>query len=149
LTNAIYGYIDMTHGQILKHRTSHADQCSRFTNQKSQHRCQCRCRDGRSIQYFQTPSVPLYPRSPKGWNQRSGSRTQDCIYRQVITESDPSVKRPCKNIRDQSKRNRNPGLRKISKQRPEAWIKSIRNKSSLNFVLIDYLPKNLHWHTSF
>ena len=149
LTDVIYSFIDMTHGQILKQRTCPADQCSPILNQEAQHRCQGRCRDVRTIQYLQAPGVPLYPRSSKDWNQRPHSRIQDCIHRQVIAETDSETKRPCKRNRTEFKRNRNPGLRKISVQRPEAWLKDLQNKSSWNFVLIDYQPRNLHWHTNF
>jgi len=149
LTNVIYGFINMTHGKILKHRTSHADQYSRCLNQKAQHRYRSCCRDGRSVQYFQASSIPLYPRSQKNWYQRSDSRTKDCIYCQIISESDSSVKGPCKIIRDEFKRNRYPGLRKNSIQRPEAWLKDTPKKSSLIFVLTDYQPRKLRWHINF
>ena len=149
LTCVTYSYIDMTHGQILKQRTCPADQCSPILNQEAQHRCQGRCRDVRTIQYLQAPGVPLYPRSSKDWNQRPHSRIQDCIHRQVIAETDSETKRPCKRNRTEFKRNRNPGLRKISVQRPEAWLKDLKNKLSWIFVLTVYQPKNFLWHIDF
>lgn len=149
LTNDIYSYIDMTHGQILKHRTSAADQCSPFPNTKARHRCRSGCRDDGSIRDFQAPGIPLYSRSPKGRNQRSNSRNQDCLYRQDISETDSSNTRPCESVRTEFKRNRYPGLRKISLQRPEAWLKNLKNKLSWIFVLIVYQPKSFLWHIDF
>jgi hypothetical protein len=149
LTNAIYSYIDMTHGQILKHRTSDANQCSPFPDKKARHRCRGGCRDDGSIRNFQAPGIPLCPRSPKGRNQHSNSRTQDCLYYQVISETDSSNTRPCKSVRTEFERNRYPGLRKISLQRPEAWLKDLNNKLSWIFVLTGYRPKSLLWHINF
>lgn len=149
LTNVIYGNIHMTHGQILKYRTRPADQCSPFLDKETRYRCKSGFRDGRSIQYFQAPGIPLYPRSSKGWKQHTDSRNQDCFYRQVVSEADSGAARQCKSFRTEFKRNRNPGLRKISLQRPEAWLKKLQNKSSWIFVLTDYLPRNYPWHTEF
>lgn len=149
LTNAIYGYIYMTHGQIHKHRTRPADQCSHFSGERTRYRCKSGLRDGGPIQYFQAPSLPLYSRSPEGRSQHTDSRTQDCFYRQVVSEADSGATRPCKSFRTEFKRNRNPGLRKFSLQRPEAWLKKPQNKSSWIFVLTDYLPRNYPWHTGF
>ena len=149
LTNDIYSYINMTHGQILKHRTSAADQCSPLPYTKARHRCRSGCRDDGSIRDFQAPGIPLYSRSPKGRNQHSNSRTQDCLYRQDISETDSSNTRPCKSVRTEFKRNRYPGLRKISLQRPEAWLKNLKNKLSWIFVLIVYQPKSFLWHIDF
>ncbi len=149
LTNVIYGYINTTHGQILKHRTSDADQCSPFPDKEPRHCCRSGCRDDRSIRDFQATGIPVYSRSPKGRNQHSNSRTQDSLYRQVISESDSSNTRPCKSIRTEFRRNRYQGLRKISLQRPEAWLKDLKNKLSWIFVLIVYQPKRLLWHIDF
>jgi len=142
LTDVIYGYINMTHGQIFKQRTCLADQCSPLLDQKTQHCYQGRRRDVSSIQYLQTPSVPLYPRSSKDWGQRSHSRIKDCIHRQIIAETDSGIKRPCKRDRTEFKRNCNTGLRKITLQRPEAWLKDLQSKLNWNFVLIDCQPRN-------
>jgi len=149
LTNVIYSFINMTHGQILKYRTCYTDQRCTCLGQKTRLCIHSRYRDGRSVQYFQETGIPLYSRSQEGWNQNPNSRTQDCIYRQAISESYSSVKRLYKNIRNEFKRARNPGLRKISLQRPEAWLKEIKNKLSWIIVLTDYQPRNLQWHTNF
>lgn len=149
LTNVTYGYTNMTYGQILKHRKSASDQCRPFPDKKVRHRCRSGCRDDGSIRDFQASGIPLYSRSPKGRNQHSNSRTQDCLYRQDISETDSSNKRPCKSVRTEFKRNRYPGLRKISLQRPEAWLKDLKNKLSWIFVLIVYQPKSFLWHIDF
>ena len=149
LTSDIYSFIYTAHGQILKYRTCSADQCSSFPDKKARHYYRSGCHDDRSIQDFQTTSIPLYPRSPKGRNQHSNPRAQDCFYRQVISETDSSITRPCKSVRAEFKRSRYPGLRKISLQRPEVWLKDLKNKLSWIFVLTAYQPKSLLWRIDF
>ena len=149
LTNDIYGYIDMTHGQILKHRTSATDQCSPFPDTKARHRWRSGYRDDGSIRDFQAPGIPLYSRSSKGRSQCSNSRAQDCLYSQDISEANSSNKGVCKSVGAKFKRSRYPGLRKISLQRPEAWLKDLKNKLSWIFVLTVYQPKSFLWHIDF
>ena len=149
LTNDIYSYINTTYGQILKYRTSTTDQCSPFPNKKARHRCRSGYRDDGPIRDFQTPGIPLYSRSPKGRSQCSNSRGQDSLYRQDISEANSSNTGLCKSVGAKFKRNRYPGLRKISLQRPEAWLKDLKNKLSWIFVLTVYQPKSFLWHIDF
>jgi len=149
LTYDIYSYINMTHGQILKQRASATDQCSPFPDSKVRHSCRSGYRDDGSIRNFQAPSIPLYSRSPKGRNQRSYSRAQNCLYSQDISEASSSNPRLCKSVRKKFKRSRYPGLRNISLQRPEAWLKYLKDKLNWIFVLTVYQPKKFLWHIDF
>lgn len=148
LTNAIYGYIYMTHGQKLKHRTCPADQRGHFASQGAwQFRQGCSC-DGRPIRYLQTSSVSLYSRGSKD-RKYSGARCQNRFYCQAVTEADSQTTKLCKDFKPDFKPDCNPGHRSLSLQRPGAWLKpdTVQNRFNWNIVLIDYHPKDFLWHT--
>jgi len=151
LTNVIYGFINMTHGQIFQQRTCPANKCSAFTYKKTRyHSPSCKCNGG-SIRHLQASSIPLYSRGPKDWNPYSDTTAQNRIHRQAGTEADPHVAKIFKTIRSLFKRDCNPGFGQFSPQRPTKWQKAGEHSSrfSLNIVLIDYRPRKLHWLTNF
>jgi hypothetical protein len=151
LTNVIYGFINMTHGQIFQQRKCPANKCSAFTYKKARYHNPSRKCNGRSIRHLQASSLSLYPRSPKDSNPYSDSRAQNRVHNQAGTQSDPKAATVFNTIRKISKPDCNTGAGNFSAQRPTAWQKAgeYQNRSSLNIALIDYQPKNLHWLTSF
>jgi len=151
LTNVIYSYIDMTHGQIFQQRTCPANKCSTFTYQKKRYHSSSRKCNGCSIRHLQASSISLYSRGPKDWNPYSDTRAQNRVHSQTDSQSDPKAATVFDTIRNFSEPDRYTGPGNFSAQRPTAWQKAgeYQNRSSLNIALIDYQPKNLHWLTSF
>ena len=151
LTNVIYGFINMTHGQIFQQRTRPSNKCSAFTYKKAQYHSPSRKCNGRSIRHLQASSISLYPRGPKDWKPYSDTRAQNRVHRQADSQSDPKAATIFNTIRKLSEPDRYTGPGNFSAQRPTAWQKAgeYQNRSSLNIALIDYQPKNLHWLTSF
>ena len=151
LTNVIYGFINMTHGQIFQQRTCSANQCSTFTYKRAQyHRPCCTCNGG-SIRHLQASSLSLYSRGAKDWKPHPDTRDQDRVHRQADSPSDSKATTVFDTIRQLSEPDRYTGPGNFSAQRPTTWQKAgdYQNRSNLNTVLIDYQPKNLHWPTSF
>ena len=151
LTSDIYSYIHMTNGKILKYRACKTHQRRARADQRAWYRCQGSCRDGRSLQNLKTPSIPIHSRGTEDWRQDSHTRFQNYIYRKAITKANSNNTRLCQSFRTYHKRNRNQGLRKISIQRPKAWLleNQLQNKFIWNIVLTDYQPRKSCWLTSF
>ena len=151
LTNVIYGFINMTHGQIFQQRTCPANQCSAFTDKRVRyHSSSCKC-NGRSIRHLQASSISLYSRGPKDWNPYSDTTAQNRVHRQAESQSDPKAATVFDTIRKLSEPDRYPGPGNFSAQRPTTWQKAgdYQNRSSLNIVLIDYLLRKSFKFTSF
>lgn len=151
LTNVIYSIIYVSYGKILKYRTCEADQHRARADKRTWYRCQGGYRNGRSLQNFKTTGIPIYSRGTEDWRQNSHTQFQSYIYRKAISKADSNNTRLCQSFRTYHKRYRNPGLRKISTQRPKAWLleNQLQNKFIWNIVLTDYQPKKLCWLTSF
>jgi hypothetical protein len=151
LTNVIYSFINMTHGQIFQQRTRPANKCSTFLCKKIRYNSPSRKCNGRSIRHLQASSISLYSRGPKDWNPYPDTRAQNRLHSQADSQSDPKAATIFNTIRKISEPDRNTGPGNFSAQRPTAWQKAgeYQNRSSLNFALIDYQPKNLHWLMSF
>ena len=151
LTNVIYGFINMTHGQIFQQRACPAHKCGTFAYKKVRYHSTSPKRNGYSIRYLQTSSLSVYSRGPKDWSPHSDTRAQNCVYRQVDSQSDPKTATIFNTIGKLIEPDRYPGDRNFSAQRPPAWQKTgeYQNRSGLNTALIDYQPRNLHWFTNF
>jgi len=151
LTNVIYSFINMTHGQIFQQRTCPANKCSPYTCKKARyHSPSCKCNGG-SIRHLQASSISLYSRGPKDWSPYSDTRAHNRVHSQADSPSDPEAATVFHTIRKLSEPDRYTGPGNFSAQRPTAWQKAAeyQNRSSLNIALIDYQPKNLHWLMSF
>ena len=151
LTNVIYGFINMTHGQIFQQRTCPANKCSSFIYQEARyHSPSCKC-NGRSIRHLQTSSISLYSRGPKDWNPYSDTRVQNCVHRQADSQSDPKAATVFDTIRKLSEPDCYTGPGNFSAQRPSTWQKAgeYQNRSSLNIVLIDCLLRKSFKFISF
>ena len=151
LTNVIYSFINMTHGQIFQQRTCPTNKCGAFTYQKARYyRPSCNCNGG-SIRDLQASSLSLYSRSPKDWIPYSDTRAQNRVYRQADSQTDPKAAAVFNTNRTLSERSRYTGPGNFSAQRPRAWQKAgeYQTASSLNIALIDYQPTKLQWLTSF
>ena len=151
LTNVIYSFIDMTHGQIFQQRTCTANKCSIFAYQNKRYHSASRQCNGCSIRNFQAPGLSLYSRSPKNWSPDSDTRTQNCIHRQARTQSNPEAATVFNKIRPLFERGCYTGPGNFSAQRPTTWHKAgeYQNRSSLNIALIDWQPRNSAWFTNF
>jgi hypothetical protein len=151
LTNVIYSFIDMTHGQIFQQRACAANKCSAFAYQSKRYHSSSRKCNGRSIRNLQTPGLSLYSRSPKNWSPYSDTRTQNRIHRQARTQSDPKAATVFNKIRTLFERGRYTGSGNFSAQRPRSWQKAgaHQDRSSLNIALIDWQPRSSHWLTNF
>ena len=143
LTDAIYSFIYMTHGQIFQHRTRAAYQFCTFTHQKLRHYCPGSYSNGRPIQHLQTTSLPVCSRSKDNWKAYSDSGFKDSLYGQAIPESDPGASATCKENWENIERDCYPGSGNLSPQWPGAWLKEerLQNRSSLNIVLTACLPR--------
>ena len=151
LTDAIYGFIYMTHGQIFQHRTCTAYQFRTFPHQASRHCCTCSCSNGGPIRHLQTTSLSVCSRSKDNWQACSNSGPKDSLYGQAIPESDPGASATCKENWENIKRNSHPGSGDLSPKWREAWLREAKfqNRSSLNIVLTDCLLKRLYRLISF
>ena len=151
LTDVIYSFINMTHGQIFQQRTCAANQCSAFIYQKKRYHSSSRKCNGGSIRNLQTPGLSLHSRSPKNWNPDTNSRAQSCIHRQACTQSDPKAATVLNKIRTLFERGCYTGPGNFSAQRPRAWQKAgaYQDRSSLNIALIDWQSRSSHWLTNF
>jgi|GEM_PF-3895693 len=151
LTNVIYGIIHVANGKILKYRTRKAHQRRHRADQRIWYHYQGYSRNGRSLPNLKTPSIPIYSRGTEDWRQNSHTRFQNYIYRKAVSKTDSNNTRLCQSFRAYHKRYRNQGLRKISIQRPKAWLleNQLQNKFIWNIVLTDYQPRKLCWLTSF
>lgn len=151
LTNVIYSFINMTHGQIFQQRACAASKCSAYIYKKARYHSPSRQCNGGSIRHLQASSISLYSRGPKDWNPYCDTRVENRVYRQADSQSDPKAATVFDTIRNLAEPDRYTGPGNFSAQRPAAWQKAAeyQNRSSLNIALIDYQPKNLHWLTSF
>lgn len=151
LTNAIYGFINMTYVKIFQYRTCTTNQCSAYAYQKIRYHNTGRQRHERFIRYLQATGISLYSHGSKNWSPYSGTGAQNRIHRQAGTEADPHVAKIFKTLRSLFKRDCGTGSGHFSAQRPTTWQKAGEHPSrfSLNIVLIDYQPRKLHWLTSF
>ena len=141
LTNAIYGFMYMTHGQIFQHRTCPAHQFRTFTHQVSRHCCTSSCSNGGPIRHLQTTSLSVCSRSKDNWQACSNSGPKDSLYGQAIPESDPGASATCKENWENIKRDCHSGSGNFSPKWREAWLREAKfqNRSSSNIVLIDCL----------
>ncbi len=151
LTNVIYSFINMTHGQIFQQRASAANKCSAFAYQSKRYHSSSRKCNGRSIRNLQTSGISLYSRSSKNWSPYSDTRSQNRVYSQASTQSNPKAATVFYKIRTLSERGSYTGSGNFSAQRQRAWQKKgeYQDRSSLNFALIDWQPRSLHWLTNF
>ena len=151
LTDAIYGFIYMTHGQIFQHRTCTAHQFRTFTHQAPLHCCTGSCSNGGSIWHFQTTSLSVYSRSKNNWKACSNSGPKDSLYGQAIPESDSGASATCKENWKNIKRDCHSGSGNFSPKWREAWLREAKfqNRSSLNIVLTDCLLRKSFKFISF
>lgn len=141
LTNAIYGFMYMTHGQIFQHRTCTAYQFCTFTRQASRHCCTSSCSNGGPIRHLQTTSLSVCSRSNDNWQASSNSGPKDSLYGQAVPESDSGASATCKENWENIKRDCHPGSGNFSPKWREAWLREakLQNRFSLNIVLTDCL----------
>lgn len=151
LTNAIYGFIYMTHGQIFQHRTCPAHQFRPFTHQRPLHRCTGSCSNGRPVWHLQTTSLSICSRSKDYWKACSNSGPKDSLYGQAIPESDSDASATCKEDRENIKRDCHSGSGNFFPKWREAWLREAKfqNRSSLNIVLTDCLLRKSFKFISF
>jgi hypothetical protein len=151
LTNVIYGFINMTHGQIFKQRTCPTHKCIVFAYKKARyHSTSSKC-NGCSIQYLQASSLSLYSRGPKDWNLYSDTRAQNRVHSQIESQSDRKAATVFNTIRKLTEPDCYTGPGNFSAQRPSTWQKAgeYQNRSSLNIVLIDCLLRKSFKFISF
>ncbi len=151
LTNAIYSFINMTHGQVFQQRARAANQCSAFTYQNKRYHSSSRQCNGCAIRHLQAASISLYSRGPKDWYPYSDTRAQNRIHRQAGTQSDPKAATVFNQIRKLFERGGYTSPGNFSAQRQRAWQKKgeSQDRSSLNVALIDWQPRNSAWLTNF
>jgi hypothetical protein len=141
----------MTYGQILKQRTSTADQCGPHAYQRVRHYSASRQCHGSSIWYLQAPSISICSRSSKKWYSYPDTRIKSCVHHQNSSQSNSDAATIFRTIGTDLGRDCYTGPGNIFAQRPSAWQKAGKNqnRSSLNIVLIAYRPKSSLWSMSF
>ncbi len=151
LTDAIYGNIYMTHGQIFQYRSCTSYQFRPITHQASLHCCTGCCSNGGPIRHLQKTSLSVCSRSKDNWQICPNSGPKDSLYDQAIPESNSDASATCKKNWENIKRDCHSGSGNFFPKWREAWLREAKfqNRSSLNIVLTDCLLRKLFKFISF
>lgn len=136
------------------------DKIFQFTTCRTHQRCDCIDRSvqlsggggnriGRPIQYFETSGISLCEGSWGYWKTGSDSRSEDCFYRQAISQSYSDTSSIFTIKGANLKRNSHTGLGSFLLQRSTTWSGRSPERLSWSIALIDSRPRKLAKSTSF
>ena len=129
----------MTHDKILQIGTSSSYQRCFRIDKKRRILIKCSNGIGETIWYLQAPSIPLCARSGTDRKKDSGPGHKDCLYGEVIQESDQSSSKICKDHWAKLERDNDPSTGSLFAKRSEAWLRgeNAPERSSWNTAMTD------------
>lgn len=141
----------MTHDKIIKPGARTPYQCRTGIDKERRLSCKSSNSTGRSIRYFQAPSLSLCTRSRSGWERSAGSRYKDGLYSEAIKESDQGTSEIFKDHWAKLERDSYSSTSSFSPKWSGAWLKggNPSRRSSWNTALTDCQGKRLSKLISF